>query len=208
MVPAVQIDVDDADGGIVFDNTSTVALAVASGPAGGVMSGVTSVKAVQGTATFSGLKFSKPGKYTIKATDGSLTSVTSQMFNVTSVGATKLVFGVQPSDIAVGKPISPAVTVKVEDADGNVVTTDNSDVIIDLTGSIPVGASLGGDTIVQAVNGVATFDKLDVNMRRHLYAQGGRRLPRHRNLGQLQGQFPAQSDQARLHRSARDDRGR
>ena len=165
MVPAVQIDVDDADGGIVFNDTSLVTLTATSVPAGGVMSGVTSVKAVEGTATFSGLKFSKPGKYAIKATDGTLTSVTSQMFNVTSTGATKLEFGEQPSAITVGKPITPAVTVKVEDADGNVVTTDNSIISLDLTGtSLPVGASVGGTVDVKAINGIATFDKTDVNM--------------------------------------------
>jgi len=44
--------------------------------------------------------------------------------------AAKLVFGVQPTNTLAGATISPAVTVKVEDAGGSVVTGDSSSITL------------------------------------------------------------------------------
>src|SRR5581483_379844 len=57
-----------------------------------------------------------------------------------------------------------AITVKVsvEDASGNVVTTDTSTVTLSLSGGT-VGATLGGTKSVAAVAGVATFSNLTVD---------------------------------------------
>jgi hypothetical protein len=64
----------------------------------------------------------------------------------------KLVFAVQPDPASVGNAINPPVVVDIEDADGEVLTTDNS--------SVTMRAKTGNDTLnvtVQAKNGVATF---------------------------------------------------
>src|SRR5262249_49764556 len=55
----------------------------------------------------------------------------------------------------------PAVTVAVEDAAGNVISTDNSLVTLTLSH----GSFANGSTTVskQAVNGVATFNNLSIN---------------------------------------------
>ena len=71
-------------------------------------------------------------------------------------------FGVQPSNTTAGATISPAVTVKVEDSLGNVVTTDTSNVTVAI-GTNPGGGTLGGTTTVAAVSGTATFSTLSIN---------------------------------------------
>ena len=76
--------------------------------------------------------------------------------------ATQLVFGQQPSTAVAGAAISPAVTVLVEDAVGNVVATDTSVVTLSIGYHVGFG-TLSGTTSVNAVNGVATFSNLSIN---------------------------------------------
>jgi hypothetical protein len=76
------------------------------------------------------------------------------------VGAAKLAFGQQPTTVAGSGTISPAVTVYVEDANGNVLLTDDSNVTL----SVASGpGTLGGTTTVAAVDGVATFNNLSLD---------------------------------------------
>ena len=75
---------------------------------------------------------------------------------------TKVVFTAEPSNTAAGASITPAVQVSVEDANSNVVTSDNSNVTVAI-GTNPGGGTLGGTLTVAAVNGVATFDNLSIN---------------------------------------------
>ncbi|HSZ54279.1 MAG TPA: choice-of-anchor tandem repeat GloVer-containing protein, partial [Tepidisphaeraceae bacterium] len=74
----------------------------------------------------------------------------------------QLVFDQQLSNTAAGAAISPAVTVKIEDSAGNVITGDSSTVTIAL-GSGPSSA-LGGRLSEQAVGGVATFPDLSLGV--------------------------------------------
>ena len=76
-------------------------------------------------------------------------------------GAPKLAFGQQPTNVVAGNgTINPAVTVYVEDANGNVLLTDNSNVTL----SVASGpGTLGGTTTVAAVDGVATFNNLSLD---------------------------------------------
>ncbi|MBS0261514.1 MAG: hypothetical protein JSS02_06110 [Planctomycetes bacterium] len=71
------VAIQDKFGNTVTTNTSTVTLSVATGPAPFDPSSTTSVAAVAGQATFTNLVFSANGTYTVKATDGALTAVTS-----------------------------------------------------------------------------------------------------------------------------------
>jgi uncharacterized repeat protein (TIGR03803 family) len=75
------------------------------------------------------------------------------------LSATQLAFANQPGNGIVNQAINPALQVAVEDASGNIVTTDNSTVTMTFA-SGPVGASLGGTLTAQAVNGIATFNNL------------------------------------------------
>jgi len=79
----------------------------------------------------------------------------SSTFTVNPGDASKLGFGQQPTTTAPGVSISPAVTVLIQDADGNTVTGDSS---TDVTIS---GTTFSNSTLtVKAVSGVATFSNL------------------------------------------------
>ena len=97
-------------------------------------------------------------------TGSSFSLISSVKINVTSscVGtATKLAFGTQPSTAKAGATIAPPVTVRVLDANNNLVTTDNS-TSISLTASGGPGSLTGGGGTT-AVGGVATFSGLSIN---------------------------------------------
>jgi hypothetical protein len=74
----------------------------------------------------------------------------------------RMVFGTQPSNVAAGAAITPAVVVRVEDAQGRTRTTFNGAVSVALLDGGT--ATLGGLTTVNAVNGVATFADLSVDV--------------------------------------------
>ena len=78
------------------------------------------------------------------------------------VGPTQLAFGQPPTSAGAGAVLSPAVTVLVEDASGNVVASDTSSVTVAI-GNNPSGGTLSGTLTVAAVNGVATFSDLSID---------------------------------------------
>jgi hypothetical protein len=85
--PSVNVAVEDAFGNVVTSDKSTVTIAVASGPGGFAVGSTTSEVAVSGVATFSNLILSLAGTYTLKATDGTLASVTSGNITVGSLAS-------------------------------------------------------------------------------------------------------------------------
>lgn len=76
--------------------------------------------------------------------------------------ATQLAFVVQPSAVQTGNPISPAVQVAVQDADGQTLA-GRTDAITLQIGTNPGGATLGGQVTRNAVSGVATFSDLTLD---------------------------------------------
>lgn len=74
----------------------------------------------------------------------------------------RLRFDQQPTDTTLGQVISPPVTVRIEDADGALVTGADNAVTIAIEDN-PGGGTLGGTTTVNAVDGIATFDNLTVD---------------------------------------------
>jgi len=163
ITPAVTVEVEDANGNVVTSSTVSIAMAIGTNPGGGTLSGTTPVSAVNGVATFSNLSINKVGTgYTLAASSTGLSSATSSVFNITPGTATKVVFNQQPTNTTAGASISPAVTVQVEDADNNVVTTSTASIVM-ATGTNPGSGTLSGTTPVSAVNGVATFSNLSIN---------------------------------------------
>jgi uncharacterized repeat protein (TIGR03803 family) len=77
-------------------------------------------------------------------------------YELSPVTATHLAFGPPSTDPIANQAINPAVTVQVEDAAGNIVTSDNSVVTLSIVNG-PPGASFVGTLTAPAVNGVATF---------------------------------------------------
>jgi hypothetical protein len=116
---------------------------------------------VNGVATFGSLVINAAGSYTLAASDGTLTGATSNSFAISAAAAARLAFLQQPSNVAAGTAIVPAVTVAVRDAFGNAVTADTSTVTLTLSS----GTFAGGSTTASAaaINGVATFSNLVIN---------------------------------------------
>lgn len=87
---------------------------------------------------------------------------TSPDFRV-AVTATRLVYSQQPTTTAAGAAIAPAVQVQALDPDGNPATGFSGTVTIELE-TAPPGGTLSGTKSAPAVNGVATFADLSLNL--------------------------------------------
>jgi hypothetical protein len=118
-----------------------------------------------GQATFSTSVLAL-GSHSITAVyggDANFTGSTSSSFteSVDQTPPSMVVFDQQPTSATAGTTIGPAITVDVEDPFGNVVASDSSQVTLSVaTGS----GSLLGTLTVAAVNGVATFNDLSLDV--------------------------------------------
>jgi hypothetical protein len=126
---------------------------------------VTYTGATNGTSAAQNItaNFTKAGSYNFTATitDQNGFTVTSAVaVTVNVLPASQLAIVEQPLIAAPGAPFT--VVVAIEDARGSIVTTDNSDVTIQVTNATPQ-APLSGTTTVAAVNGLAVFNNLSIN---------------------------------------------
>ena len=163
IAPSVTVSIEDTLGNVVTTANNSVSIAIGTNPSSGTLNGTTPVTAAAGVATFSNLSINKVGTgYTLTASATGLTGSTSSAFNVTAGTATQLVFTQQPTNVVAGSSLTPAVTVTIEDAQGNVVTAANNSVSIAI-GTNAGGGTLSGTTPVTATAGVATFSNLSIN---------------------------------------------
>ena len=130
-----------------------------SAPPGGVPPGLTlsSTGVISGTPTSAGLY-----TFTVTATDTTGASGSGAVTLAIGGVPTKLAFAMQPVSTPTGITL-PAVTVDVLDAFGNLVTTDNSDVVTLAIASGPPGApgfTASSTTTAAVHNGVASFTNL------------------------------------------------
>jgi hypothetical protein len=154
---AARVTVQDTFGNTVTTPAVQVSVAIGNNPAGATLGGTTTVTTASGIATFSTITLDRVGTgYTLVASATSLTSATSNAFNVTAGAASQLAFTVPPSNATAGAALSPAVQVTVQDARGNPVTTATTSITLRL-GNNPSGGALAGTLTVSAVGGVATF---------------------------------------------------
>jgi alpha-tubulin suppressor-like RCC1 family protein len=167
IAPAVQVTVQDAQGNTATSSTAGITLAITSGTgtSGAVLGGTVTRAAVSGVATFIDLTIDKAGSgYTLAATATDLTGVSSASFTLYPGAATKLAFTAQPSDVMVRATITPAVQVRVQDAQGNTIPTATNSITMSITsGTGTTGAVLGGTATVTAISGVATFANLTID---------------------------------------------
>jgi uncharacterized protein YjdB len=168
ITPAVTVAVQDAfNNTVTTDQTTTITLAIGTNPSSGMLAGTfANVQVSNGVASFANLSINKVGTgYTLTAASSpSYTGATSSTFDITLDAATKLAFLQQPTTTVAGVSISPAVTVAVQDAGGNTVTTDQTTTITLAIGANPGSGTLSGTfTNVQVSNGVASFANLSIN---------------------------------------------
>ena len=158
-IGSFQVEVRDASGNAVAGATNAVTIAIGANPGGALLTGTTTVNAVNGVATFSTLKLDKIGVgYTFTASASGLTGATSTSFTITSGLLNSLAFTTQPVNMTAGTTF-PTVVVTARDALGNTVTSFTGTVSLAF-GSHPAAATLTGTTSVSAVTGVATFSAL------------------------------------------------
>jgi hypothetical protein len=160
--PLVTVAVEDAFGNVIAGDGSTISINVHSGPGGFDGGSSTSIAANSGIATFGSLVLDTAGKYTLSASDGALVGATSATITVNPSAASQLVLLQSPSAGTAGQMLAPALRVAIEDAFGNVVTTNKSRVSASVQ-SGPAGFAGTSTTGVNAVNGVATFSMLMLN---------------------------------------------
>ena len=158
--PSVVVEARDPFGNREGGFAGTVTMGIGNNPGGATLGGTPAVPASGGLATFTNLTLNRTGNgYTLVATAPGLASALSAGFNVAPGPPFDLAFTVQPTNTAVGSPITPAVRVTARDALGNVATTFTGNVTVAI-GTNPGGAALSGTPTVAASAGVAVFPDL------------------------------------------------
>jgi len=167
IAPAIKVQALDAGGNPVagFTGLVTITLTSGTGNPGAVLSGSNAVSAVAGVATFSGLSIDKVGTgYTLDAASTGLTGAASAAFDIAAGAASQLVFTQQPTTVAGGATMAPAVTITALDAQQNIATGFAGNVTIAITGGTGTGgAILSGTLSTGAVAGVASFSTLSID---------------------------------------------
>src|SRR5581483_9078883 len=105
----------------------------------------------------------KAASYTLTASTsaGSFTAV-SGSFTIAAGAAAKLAFDQQPGNATAGTAISPAVTVLVQDAHANNVTSATNAIALAIATN-PGSATLSGTLSADAVGGTASFSTLAID---------------------------------------------
>jgi len=150
------VSVTDGHGNVLINDNSSVTLSIKTGPVGASFFGTLTVQAVNGVATFSDTWLDKTGNYTLKATDGLLTA-NAKTLKIAADPRSRLVLLQQPSSSVVGKAATPGLLIAVEDAFGNIITTDSSTVTLAMTGG---PGNVTGTLAVKASHGKAKFNNV------------------------------------------------
>ncbi len=152
---------EDQYGNIVTDYPGSVTIALANNPGQAtLLGGPFAMNATGGVANFSpNLILDRAASgYTFLATSSGLTSVTSGSVTVTPGAATQLVVETQPPASLASPTSTFGFVVAAEDQYGNVATSFGGPVRASAAGGS--GATLGGNTVVTASSGVASFTGL------------------------------------------------
>lgn len=167
ITPAMTVELRDASNNLVVNATNSVTVAIGTDPSAGAatLGGTLTVAATGGIATFSDINLdSIASGYTLEFTSTGLTSAISTTFDITQAPATQLAFLQEPTSAVAGATLSPNITVEIQDANGNLVTTSTDNVTLAFGTDPSAGAStLGGTVTVAAVAGVATFNDINVD---------------------------------------------
>ena len=167
------VTVQDANGNTVTTATNAITLAIGINPSAGVLActnaGGLTVNAVSGVANFTGCSITEAGTgYALTATSSPVLAppVNANAFNITAGTASQLVFTTQPvGNVGEATNFTTSPVVSVEDANGNVVTSDTGTVTL-ATATGPGGTltcSNTGFPTIAAVTGVATFTDCQIS---------------------------------------------
>lgn len=146
------VQLKDSFGNILPYADSSITLAASQAPPGGVLSGTTSAKLLNSTASFP-ISVNVAGSYTLTLSYPGLPDTSIQTL---AIVPTRLVVIAQPAAAVYITSIF-MIQVQFQDALGNAGGGLTNTVSIALE-SFPVGAVLSGTTSLSAVNGIATFN--------------------------------------------------
>jgi hypothetical protein len=163
ITPSVQVAIQDINGNFVNSSGYLISIALGNNPTGSTLQGTLTGVSVNGLVSFSDLKINTVANaYTLVAANASLTSGTSNSFNILANPPAQLAFNNTVGNTSPSTVINPAITVRVTDLYGNLVTTASNSVTLSFDAN-PTSASLSGTTNKNAVNGVATFNDLSID---------------------------------------------
>ena len=154
ITPAVQVAVEDSTGAIVTSSTAPVTIALGRNPSEGTVAGTLTENAINGVATFSDLTINNLGNvYTLVASSGTLTSATSNPFNITPPAIT---LTVQSELVGINSTLNGTITLSSPAPAGGVSVALTSGTPANVTVSpatVPIAA--GATTGTFTYSGVA-----------------------------------------------------
>jgi len=161
LTPAVKVQVQDAAGNPVTSATDAITLALGNAPTTASLAGTTTVKAIEGTATFSDLRVAESGTgFTLTAHAPGLVTGTSAGFNVVNASSATTITDISPKTSVVGQPYVVTFTVGAIPAasgtpTGTVTVSDGTGATC--TGGAPNGSCALTSTTMGTKSVVATY---------------------------------------------------
>ncbi|MBM4054748.1 MAG: hypothetical protein FJ264_08775 [Planctomycetes bacterium] len=159
--PSVTVQLQDAYGNNVSSSGVSIAMSLSSGT--GTLSGTTlQTTNSGGLATFNDLSIDLAGSKNLTASGDGLSSAVSNTFTISAGSAVKIVFIQQPSDTTAGNAILPTITVRLQDAYGNNVSSSGVSIAMSLSSGTGI---LSGTTLkTTSASGLATFNDLSIDL--------------------------------------------
>jgi hypothetical protein len=163
LAPTMVVNIKDQNGVLDTAFNLQVSLSIATGPAGALLAGTTTVTAHNGVATFSNLKITRAGNYMLTASiGGGILTHTSQI-TINPAPAAKSVVTATAAASWQFEPFASSVVINLTDQFGNPITAGSPTMTVAIS-SGPVGAVLTGMRTVPVIAGHATFRNLSLSL--------------------------------------------
>ena len=162
LTPNPIIQIQDDSGNVIDDDLTQIQALIPPGPIA-TLNGTTTLTAQDGVVTFDDLSINEAGaNYILAFTATGLSNAATMQFTIIAGSATQLIITGEPSgSIASGATLAD-LAVEIRDSSNNLVDDDTTDVSVAIT--LPGGATLGGTTTLQAVDGLVTFNDLNIDL--------------------------------------------
>ncbi len=134
-----------------------VTLALNTGPTGGTLTGTLTRNAVNGVATFTGLKLNKAGNYTLRATANGLPPVISSTIKAT---ASALIASISPTKPSINLPFT--INLRAVDSTGAIATNYSGPFTLTIVAK-PIGSTVSGPKSGTFSGGLGKLANLIVN---------------------------------------------
>ena len=159
------VEIQDAQGNVVTSDSTTQVTVTISAGTGGALGGTQTVTAANGLVSFTDLSLTglTSETYTLSFVDTSAAfpAVTSNVSLSGAGAATQLAVATLPTGGANGAVLETQPIMEIQDAQGNVVTSDSTTQVT-VTISAGTGGALGGTQTVTAANGLVSFTDLSL----------------------------------------------